>query len=279
MKTMEKFYSVKCKRVEKTSNYEITKNCFLFEKGENYLSYSRPITRCIAGSTTELINSNYLFQDRYSFIINSEDIRTGDLLCVENDRRTTYFIFIGFFKEKTYERLETIFLVGKGFSTRIEAVEFYNEHKEEIEDKNLEIPLKTKSGKIFTYIRNGKDELQSENVNDFDIQKLSEKSEMVKKALNEKRDFKLYTLYLLQDGLLCNPYNEFSLHPNGNCGCIELDDSNMFGIRCDHLMYCECWCEAVEEFWNEDDNLDNYNVILIYGNHKGLFTIKVLVIK
>lgn len=37
MKTMEKFYSVKCKRVGKTSNYEITKNCFLFEKGENYL--------------------------------------------------------------------------------------------------------------------------------------------------------------------------------------------------------------------------------------------------
>lgn len=67
---MEKFYSVKCKRVGKTSNYEITKNCFLFEKGENYLSYSIPITSDIAGNTTGLINSNYLFQDRYSFIIN-----------------------------------------------------------------------------------------------------------------------------------------------------------------------------------------------------------------
>ena len=83
---MEKFYSVKCKRVGKTSNYEITKNCFLFEKGENYLSCSRPISMHIANGTTELIDSNYLFQDRYSFIINSEDIRTGDLLCVENDR-------------------------------------------------------------------------------------------------------------------------------------------------------------------------------------------------
>ena len=274
---MEKYYSVKCKKIGKSSNYEITKNCFLFEKGENYLSYSRPFEHYIARPYGYQM-LNYLFQDRNSFIIDSEDIRIGDILCVENDKRTSYFIFIGFFKEKTYEGIETIFLAGKGFSTRMEAIEFYNEHQEEIEDEKLEINLKAKSGKIFTYVRKGKDNLQSENVDDFDIQKLAEKSEMVKKALNEKRNFNLFTLYQLQKGLLCNPHNEFSLHPNGNCGCIELDDNYMFGIRCNHLMWSECWCEGVEGFWDED-NLDEYDIILIYGNHKGLFTIKVLVIK
>ena len=266
---MEKFYAVKCKKVGKTSNYEITKNCFLFEKGDNYLSYSRPF---------EYPTFKYSFQYRDSFIIDSEDIRTGDILCVENDKRTLYFIFIGFFKEKTYEGIERIFLAGKGFSTKMEAIEFYNEHQEEIKDEKLEINSKTKDGKVFTYVRKGKDKLQSENVNDFDIQKLAEKSEMVKKALSEKRNFNLFTLYQLQEGLLCNPHNEFSLHPNGNCGCIELDDDYMFGIRCDHLMWSECWCEGVEGFWDEN-NLDEDDIILIYGNHKGLFTIKALVIK
>lgn len=46
-------------------------------------------------------------------------------------------------------------------------------------------------------------------------------------------------------------------HPNGKCGCINLNDDYLFGIRCDHFMWTE--------FWTEDD----FAVIIIYGNHKG----------
>lgn len=51
-------------------------------------------------------------------------------------------------------------------------------------------------------------------------------------------------------------------HPNGKCGCIELNDEYFLGIRCDHLMWTE--------FWTEND----FNIILVYGNHKGNLTCK-----
>jgi len=276
---MEKYYRLKCRQIGNSSQYEITKNNFLFEKGENYLFYTNPC---------DYSDYYYLLQKKDCFVINFDEVKIGDILCVENDKRRTHFILIGVFKEKTYEQQSAIFLVGKGFSTKTEAIEFYKEHREEIEDKELEITTNFKNNSTFVYVRknmttfdyvrNDKSQLISEKVNDFDIQELSEKSEMVKKALKEKRDFNLYTLYQIQEGLLCNSYNQFSLHPNGNCGCIELDDDYMFGIRCNHLMWSECCCEGVEDFWDED-NLDEYDVILIYGNHKGEFTIKILVIK
>lgn len=59
--------------------------------------------------------------------------------------------------------------------------------------------------------------------------------------------------------------NGYDFHPTGNCGCIELNDEYMFGIRCDHFMWTE--------FWSEDD----FNVILVYGNHKGELVSKLII--
>jgi len=93
--------------------------------------------------------------------------------------------------------------------------------------------------------------------------------------------------------------NEFSFHPNGNTGCILSNDDYMFGIRCDHLIWIEGWCEGVEKFWTEKDDEYRakaysrepkftehlgydvrdivdcedrvYNAIMVLGNHKGTF--------
>lgn len=75
-----------------------------------------------------------------------------------------------------------------------------------------------------------------------------------------------------------NPFggDYFSFHPNGNCGCILCDDSYCFGIRCNHLMWCEGFCE------DEPDPYDGAKPptsILVYGNHKGYFYIKLIVFK
>lgn len=66
----------------------------------------------------------------------------------------------------------------------------------------------------------------------------------------------------------CINKEECNFHPNGDCGCIELNDDYLGNIhneevwlRCDHLMWCDGWVE------NEDNNC-----VLLYGNHKGSFT-------
>lgn len=72
-----------------------------------------------------------------------------------------------------------------------------------------------------------------------------------------------------------NPYQKnFTFHPNGNCGCIKLDDDYFLDIRCDHLMWAEGWCEMDDELLNLWDN--QMNVIFIYGNHKGTFKAQVI---
>jgi len=60
--------------------------------------------------------------------------------------------------------------------------------------------------------------------------------------------------------------NELSFHPNGKCGCIETNGKYMFGICCNHLMWAEGYVEGGEAFMK---GIENNNVILVYGNHKG----------
>lgn len=67
---------------------------------------------------------------------------------------------------------------------------------------------------------------------------------------------------------------EFTFHPNGDCGCISLLDDYMFGIRCDHLMWSDGDCEGTEPFLN-----GNKPAILVYGNHKGIFMMKLIYIE
>ena len=50
-------------------------------------------------------------------------------------------------------------------------------------------------------------------------------------------------------------------HPNGKTGCITVDDSYIFDIRCDHLV----WIEGYSEVFG--------NGYLVIGNHKGLTAI------
>ena len=64
-----------------------------------------------------------------------------------------------------------------------------------------------------------------------------------------------------------------SFHPNGKCGCIELNDDYMFGIRCEHLIWAEGMCEGIEPFLV---GKDKKTVILVYGNHKGTLVAKLL---
>lgn len=72
---------------------------------------------------------------------------------------------------------------------------------------------------------------------------------------------------------------QFAFHPNGKCGCINLDDNCLFNIRCDHFMWAEGNLERYEPFFtkfdfNEDEPILNekeLDCVLCYGNHKGEF--------
>lgn len=57
---------------------------------------------------------------------------------------------------------------------------------------------------------------------------------------------------------------DMGFHPNGGCGCVTRDDEEIFGIRCDHLM----WLTGDHEYLG-----DGKDGVLLLGNHKGtLFT-------
>lgn len=118
---------------------------------------------------------------------------------------------------------------------------------------------------------------------DEDIIKLSEASSLVKKMLEEKRKIALINQEdFMPDASGFDSRDPFTFHPNGNCGCCQANDDYMFGIRCNHLMWAEGFCEGGESFWS-DLNLENDDpewkddCVLIYGNHKGFFIMKLLV--
>lgn len=101
-----------------------------------------------------------------------------------------------------------------------------------------------------------------------DVEKLTLSSEMAKKH-GWKSSYSLIDIGEINERL--------SFHPNGNCGCILLDDDYAFGIRCNHLIWAEGNCEGTEDFWTEKDRQKSeYDTILIYGNHKGVIKNKLL---
>lgn len=91
------------------------------------------------------------------------------------------------------------------------------------------------------------------NISDWDALVLV--SEMAKKHKDK------YYIVTLADYLKRYDIGDFSFHPNGNCGCLLANDDMMFGIRCDHLIWVEGYCEESE---------DN-DMIIVFGNHKGTF--------
>lgn len=107
-----------------------------------------------------------------------------------------------------------------------------------------------------------------------ELEELAEHSPLAKQFVDRNlfEHCKLITLANCVGGIEINNLHEgFSFHPYGDCGCIELPDDYMFGIRCDHLMWSDGACEGTEEF------LPGYcPSILIYGNHKGHFTMKLI---
>ena len=114
-----------------------------------------------------------------------------------------------------------------------------------------------------------------------DIDKLALCSEMAKRYGNS---YEIINVNEYRN----NQTDDLSFHPNGNCGCIQLDDDYAFDIRCNHLMWAEGVCEGSEYFWTENDHKvaenkyeqnehEVYNVILVYGNHKGSLVTKLIV--
>ena len=106
-----------------------------------------------------------------------------------------------------------------------------------------------------------------------ELEELAEHSPLAKQFVSDNlfEHCKLITLSSYVGGDEINNLQGFSFHPDGNCGCIELPDAYMFGIRCDHLMWSDGWCEGTEEFLCGDGQ-----TILIYGNHKGQFVMKLI---
>ena len=57
----------------------------------------------------------------------------------------------------------------------------------------------------------------------------------------------------------------FGFHPNGRIGCINLNDDCFMGIRCNHIMWMDGWCEGL-----------CCPAITLVGNHKGGIILKVI---
>lgn len=57
----------------------------------------------------------------------------------------------------------------------------------------------------------------------------------------------------------------FGFHPNGRTGCINLNDGYFMGIRCDHMIWMDGWCEG-----------PCCPAIVLVGNHKGGVIMKVI---
>lgn len=120
---------------------------------------------------------------------------------------------------------------------------------------------------------------------DYDFKTLAICSEMAQNALQQKKKIEVVDIYDPTEYMdyfptLSKLQEQFSFHPNGNTGCIHIDDDYIFGIRCNHLIWIEGECEGGEFWWKEKDfEEEGYpKSILICGNHKGYFRIKMIVI-
>jgi hypothetical protein len=97
-----------------------------------------------------------------------------------------------------------------------------------------------------------------------EIELLAVSSEMAKKYGEN------YEVINFENGLP----EEFSFHPNGKSGVILPNDDYFFNIRCNHLMWVEGGCENIEGYWEDGED---YDAILIYGNHKGYLSFELIV--
>ena len=128
-----------------------------------------------------------------------------------------------------------------------------------------------------------------------DIKVLAENCDEAKKYL--ELDTTKYCIKLIDYWIpsISDTDDSHNFHPNGECGCIELDDDYLFDIRCNHLMWATGYCEYLPGVYGQhsdsdfliDTLLDNDVMtieeweehpsdILIYGNHKGGICCKLL---
>ena len=125
-----------------------------------------------------------------------------------------------------------------------------------------------------------------------EIEKLSEVSETAKDIL--KGTPLLFKCSLTGETEIGSENSFFySFHPNGKTGCIDLPDDYMLGIRCNHLIwidgYCECVCwenadiytteedfETVSKKMTDADSILGNKCVLLVGNHKGILVFNLL---
>ena len=76
-----------------------------------------------------------------------------------------------------------------------------------------------------------------------DIKVLAENCDEAKKYL--ELDTTKYCIKLIDYWIpsISDTDDSHNFHPNGECGCIELDDDYLFDIRCNHLMWATGYCE------------------------------------
>lgn len=93
-----------------------------------------------------------------------------------------------------------------------------------------------------------------------DLSVLSQRSWNIKKNLtdNNPKHF-IYITDFEKDF-----FYDSTFHPQFS-GVVKLDDSYMFGIRCDHLIWIEGWNENC----GTDEIVGEYYTIYVMGNHKG----------
>ncbi len=112
-------------------------------------------------------------------------------------------------------------------------------------------------------------EIHSWGINNSDLIRLAESSHLARYFLTcteqESMECKFFNIRGF-DGVY---KGSLDFHPTGACGCIYLPDTYLFGIRCEHLMWAEGYCEYcwyIPSYISATDRS-----ILIYGNHKGEF--------
>lgn len=102
-----------------------------------------------------------------------------------------------------------------------------------------------------------------------DFKSLTQHSELAFKL--KSHNYEVYTVLDWENydpkktRLYWSESDSFGFHPNGRIGSINLDDSYFFGIRCNHLIWMDGWCEGYCR-----------PAITLMGNHKGGIIMKVI---
>lgn len=124
-------------------------------------------------------------------------------------------------------------------------------------------------------------ELELRN-NDLENLKLLAEHSPIAKQILKTGSYRVIPLFTYSNDYLdkdTSDEQQFAFHPNGKCGCINLNDKEVFNIRCNHLMWSDGYIERYEPFFTKFDfnddkpitNIEELNCVLCYGNHKGEF--------